>query len=243
MPKPSYLLFRWVLGRARRHVKERENMRFARTRVFGIARELFNAMGTKLYQTGSLDDPRDIFYLEVEEVLGFVKGTTTSGNLQGLASLRKKEFQRYQIEEPPGDRFETTGMVWHGNDFLGKEVAERSEVSLVLRGYGCCPGIIKGITKVVFSPRDDCLQRGEILVAKETDPGWIALFPLASGLLIERGSVLSHSAILARELGIPTIVGIARLTQTIKSGQFVEMDGARGTVTIIPDSGDLEGSI
>jgi phosphohistidine swiveling domain-containing protein len=238
LPAPRYLLFRWVLGRARRHIKDRENMRFARGRVFGLARELFNAIGEKLHHAGHLDDPHDIFYLEVEEIVGFVRGTTTSANLRGLVALRKREFQFYEKGEPPADRFETTGMVWHDNDFLGKGTPVGDDNSLVLRGHGCCSGVVMGITKVVSSPCDESLLKGEILVARETDPGWVSLFPLASGLLIERGSVLSHSAIVAREIGIPTIVGIRRLTQKIRSGQYVEMDGAKGTVTIVPDFED-----
>lgn len=237
---PRYLLFRWVLRRARRHVRYRENMRFARTRVFGVVRDLFNAMGKKLHQARHLDDPHDVFYLEVPEILGFVRGTITSPDLRGLAQSRRQEFQRYYEGEPPPDRFETTGTVWHDNDFLGKAATGQRDTSGVLRGHGCCPGMVKGAAKVITSPRKDRLEKGEILVAKETDPGWVTLFPLASGLLIERGGVLSHSAIVARELGIPTIVGIVGLTQTIRSGQCVEMNGAKGTVTIVSRVGELE---
>ncbi|MFH1575206.1 MAG: PEP-utilizing enzyme, partial [Acidobacteriota bacterium] len=237
---PGYLLFQWVLKRARRHVIDRENMRFARTRVFGVVRDLFNATGTKLYQGGHLDGPRDVFYLEVPEILGFVRGTVTSPDLRGLAQSRKQEFQRYYEEAPPPDRFETTGAVWHGNEFLGEAVTEQREDSPVLQGHGCCPGVVKGMVRVITSPHEDRLEKGDILVAKETDPGWITLFPLASGLLIERGSVLSHSAIVARELGIPAIVGIAGLTRTLRSGQYVEMDGARGTVAILSKGDDIE---
>ena len=74
---------------------------------------------------------------------------------------------------------------------------------------------------------------GEILVAERTDPGWVPLFPAASGLLVERGSVLSHSAIVAREMGLPTIVGIAGLTAAVADGAEIEMDGAAGTVRIL----------
>jgi pyruvate,water dikinase len=232
-PAPRYLLFRWVLRRARSHVKSRENMRFSRTRVFGIVRELFKAIGETLHRSGLLDDPQDVFYLEVEEIVGFVKGTTTSANLRGLVRLREQEFQDYREEEPPADRFETTGMVWHGNDFVDTRLALEGDDVLVLQGLGCCPGVVKGLARVVSSPHDHSLLQGEILVAKETDPGWISLFPLASGLLIERGSMLSHSAIVARELGIPTIVGISGLTHKIHTGQLLAMDGASGMVTIV----------
>jgi pyruvate,water dikinase len=77
------------------------------------------------------------------------------------------------------------------------------------------------------------LQPGEILVAKQTDPGWVTVFPLAAGILVERGSALSHSAIVARELGIPTIVGIPGLTERVRGAAEIEMDGAAGTVTLV----------
>ena len=84
-----------------------------------------------------------------------------------------------------------------------------------------------------MDPREATLQEGEILVAQQTDPGWVVLFPAASGLLVERGSLLSHSAIVARELNLPCVVSIQDVTKIIKTGDFVEMDGKSGTVTII----------
>jgi phosphohistidine swiveling domain-containing protein len=83
---------------------------------------------------------------------------------------------------------------------------------------------------VIRTPSEDARLEGEILVAERTDPDWVPLYPSVSGLLIERGSILSHSAIVAREMGIPTIVGILGLTSTLQTGQVVTMDGAAGTV-------------
>ncbi|MFA6342869.1 MAG: PEP-utilizing enzyme, partial [Fibrobacteraceae bacterium] len=78
---------------------------------------------------------------------------------------------------------------------------------------------------------------GEILVTLRTDPGWIPLYPSVSGLLVERGGLLSHSAIVAREMGLPTIVGIQGITQRLRSGMRIRMDGEKGTVTILDDAG------
>ena len=74
------------------------------------------------------------------------------------------------------------------------------------------------------------LEQGEILVAEYTDPGWIMLFPAASGILVERGSLLSHSAIVSRELGIPAVVGITGLLNSLNDGDEVELDGTTGKV-------------
>jgi pyruvate,water dikinase len=83
---------------------------------------------------------------------------------------------------------------------------------------------------LVRDPRSAVVRHGEIIVAERTDPGWIMIFPAASGLLVERGSLLSHSAIVARELGLPTIVSLAGVTAWLNDGDWVEMDGASGSV-------------
>ena len=100
----------------------------------------------------------------------------------------------------------------------------------ILTGVSCCPGIVKNKVKVILSPDDNVKLNGEILVAEKTDPGWVPLYPSISGLLIERGSVLSHSAIVARELGLPTIVGIKDLIKNIKDGQIIKMDAGKGII-------------
>jgi phosphoenolpyruvate synthase/pyruvate phosphate dikinase len=97
-------------------------------------------------------------------------------------------------------------------------------------GIGCCAGVVRGTVRVILDPRGAQLPAGSILVAEHTDPGWIMLFPSAKGLLVERGSLLSHSAIVARELGIPAVVSILGLTNWLRDGDLVELDGTHGTV-------------
>ena len=80
---------------------------------------------------------------------------------------------------------------------------------------------------------DDLNLNGEILVTSRTDPGWVPLYPSVSGLLVERGSLLSHSAIVAREMGLPAIVGIQGLTQTLRTGMRIRMDGKAGTIRVL----------
>ncbi|HVO83172.1 MAG TPA: PEP-utilizing enzyme, partial [Syntrophobacteria bacterium] len=82
----------------------------------------------------------------------------------------------------------------------------------------------------VRDPRRAEVTKGDILVAERTDPGWVMIFPAAAGLLVERGSLLSHSAIVAREMGIPAVVAIEGLTSWLHDGDWVEMDGAKGVV-------------
>ena len=89
----------------------------------------------------------------------------------------------------------------------------------------------QGKVRVVRDPKNAKIEQGEILVAEFTDPGWIMLFPAASGILVERGSLLSHSAIVSRELGIPAVVGITGLIDSLNDGDVVEFDGTTGDVT------------
>jgi pyruvate,water dikinase len=94
--------------------------------------------------------------------------------------------------------------------------------------------VVQGKVRVIRDAQDDLRLSGEILAAPRTDPGWVPLFPSASGLLIESGSVLSHSAIVARELGIPAIVGIRGLMAHVADGQEVRMDAGAGVVELEP---------
>jgi len=225
-------LFDFVIGQTRDRVRDRENLRFERTRVFGRVRRIFVELGKRLHALGVLDEARDIFFLEAEESMGFVEGAAVTTNLRTLAKLRKEEFAGF-ANDPPSDRFETLGVVYAGNAFQ----AVRASVPAAgdeRKGIGCCPGVVRGRARVILDPRNAVIHPGEILVAPRTDPGWIMLFPGAAGLLVEHGSLLSHSAIVAREMGIPAVVSVPELTSWLKTGDEVEMDGSTGRVTRLP---------
>lgn len=225
-------IFRRVLQNARLGVKNRENLRFARTRIYGLLRELLRAIGEDFAAEDLLTTADDVFYLEIDEVWDFIRGRAVTTDLKGLAALRKTEFDAYrrEVEKTPADRFETFGLPYHRNRYRGRPQPAAVGEDGVLRGIGCCPGVVTGPVKVLRAPSEDARLDGEILVAERTDPGWVPLYPSVSGLLIERGSILSHSAIVAREMGIPTIVGIAGLVSALETGQVVTMDGAAGTI-------------
>ena len=228
-------IFDAVLRRARARVRDRENLRFERTRVFGRVRRIVVELGKRFAAQGLLDEPRDVFHLEIHEVLGVVEGTATSIALRELASARRREYEVYRAMPAPAERFDTRGMVHQGNRFAGDEPAADDSRAIIeaKRGTGCYPGIVRGAVRIVRDPRGAALRSGEILVAERTDPGWVMLFPSAAGLLVERGSLLSHSAIVSRELGIPSVVGVAGLTQWLRTGDVVELDGRTGTVRLL----------
>lgn len=218
----------WAKGR----VRDRENLRFERTRVFGYARQLFLAMGQRLCEAGLLDQPRQIFLLEIEEVLRVVEGTTTTYDLRGLVALRQAEQARFATLPPLPNRVQTAGLTVTALPMACHRAQTPTTAALNThrQGIGCCAGVVHAPVRVVTDPRQTTVRPGEILVARFTDPGWITLFANAAGLLVERGSLLSHSAIVARELGIPAIVAIDGLLEWLTTGDVVEMNGATGLV-------------
>ncbi|MBL8204103.1 MAG: phosphoenolpyruvate synthase [Blastocatellia bacterium] len=227
------LVFHWVLRHARDRVRERENLRFERTRLFGRARRLFLELGQRFYADNLLDDPRDVFYLEVEEVLGFIEGAATTTDLRGMVAVRKVEFAQHRKMEAPADRFATHGAVHQGNQFRPIKTASIATLGDSRKGLACSPGIVRGKVRVVTDPRQAVLQPGEILVAERTDPGWVLLFASAAGLLVERGSLLSHAAIVSREMRLPAIVAIPGVTEWLQDGDEVEFDGSTGIVSVL----------
>ncbi len=232
-------LFRWVLRQARARVTARENLRFERTRVFGRVRRIFVEIGRRLVAEGRLDDHRDVFQLETEEVLGFIEGSATSDDLQPLVAARRAAYERFHRDPPPPERFETRGAVGlyetvEPTQPVGEEPPSNSSADgATLQGTGCCAGRVTGRARVITDPVGAEVREGEILVAERTDPGWIMLFPAAAGVLVQRGSMLSHSAIVARELGIPAIVSIPDLMRRVRTGDRLEMDGSSGRVTVV----------
>jgi pyruvate,water dikinase len=130
-------------------------------------------------------------------------------------------------------------MVYVGNAFKAKK-ASHAATGENRKGVGCCPGVVRGRARVILDPRNAEILPGEILVAPRTDPGWILLFPSAEGLLVEHGSLLSHSAIVAREMGIPAVVSIESLTAWLKTGDLVELDGSTGRVSRFQEDSHAE---
>jgi len=242
------LALKWVLANARRRLRDRENLRFERTRVFGRARQVFVECGRRLCAADELAQADDIFYLTVEEILGFVGGTAVSTDLKGLAALRQAEFAAYRQQPAPPDRFATRGPVYWG--LAAAEATDASDAlpSDARQGLGCAPGVARGAVRAIADPKQALgldgtpqLQAGTIVVARHTDPGWILLLTAAAGLIVERGSVLSHVAIVARELGIPTVVGLAGALTWLQDGDWVELDGSTGQVRKIREPSDGSG--
>ena len=234
------VVFKWVLKNARQRVRDRENLRFERTRVFGRVRMIVTEIGRRFYAADELNHPADVFYLEMDDLFGFAEGTACCTDLKGLVKVREAEFQKFAAASAPANRFVTRGMVHHANAFIDESPAPLapSTSGETRHGAGCCPGKITGRVRIVSDPKDIPSEYGCVLVAERTDPSWILIFPSAAAVLVERGSLLSHSAIVARELGIPTIVSIPGLTGWLKNGDTVSLDGSTGEVTRLAPAAD-----
>ncbi len=233
-----YRHVRGWLRYAQARVRDRENLRFQRTRLFGRVRRIFLAMGTQLAQAGILAQPRDVFYLELTELLGLVEGTSTLQDPAAQIALRRAAMQAALTRPAPPTRFWTYGAVCRSPRVV---VAQPLPTGTVQdhhqrQGTGCAQGRVRAPVRVIHDPRTESLRAGEILVASHTDPGWIAHFSQAAGILVERGSLLSHSAIVARELGIPAVVAVPGLLAWLRTGDIVELDGSSGRVIRHPPS-------
>ncbi len=222
--------FQFVLQKARDLVSNRENLRYERTRGFGMVRNMFSALGEQWHRAGKLENPRDIFYLELAEIMALEKAPFEE-SLKDKIKARQKKFAQYRQQVPPQERFCT-----YGPHFTDEYIYSSEKLDLTtqdLEGIGCCPGRVKAKVRVVTDPNEIDSLNGDILVTSSTDPGWVILFPTAAAIIVERGSLLSHSAIVAREMGIPCIVSVTGLLRTLKTGDEVLMDGRTGQIKII----------
>jgi pyruvate,water dikinase len=226
--------FKRTLLRSRAAIKYRENMRLARTRTFGLYRDIYLEIGTQLAFYGVLEEARDIFWLSVDELYAWHDGRAVQAEFKPLVSARKREYDGYHANELP-HHFITQDIPYLHNEYVYPHAEPQVLDGDTLKGTGCYPGIVDGTVRLIFSPEDELNLNGQILCTVRTDPGWAPLFPTASGLLVERGSTLSHSAVVARELGIPAIVGIPGLTTLLHDQQQVRMDGSSGVISWQPE--------
>ncbi|MBL1278698.1 MAG: hypothetical protein COA33_000365 [Fluviicola sp.] len=225
--------YNYILNKTRDLVSNRENLRYQRTRGFGMVRNMFSALGENLHSDKLIASPRDVFYLELNEIKK-LKENAFSPELSELILERKEEFNAFKKQEMPQERFFTYGNNFTDEYIYSLEKIEKAEEDL--SGIGCCPGIVKGTVRIVIDPNEIDSLNGDILVTSSTDPGWVILFPTASAIIVERGSLLSHSAIVSREMGIPCIVSVSGLLRTLKTGDQILMDGSTGKIKLLNET-------
>lgn len=228
-------IVRWAVGILRQVLHYREEGRYARSELFGYSKNIFRGMGHYLAQRGILEKTDDVFYLHIGELFGYFDGSGVTRNLAGLVALRKAELAQFETLRPvkeftsgdvvsnniPQERLHTPGC------FDGKH----------FQGIGSSAGKVRGIARIVHNPAlGGDLGEDSILIARETDPGWLFLMLAARGIVVERGSMLSHTAITGRKFGIPTVVAVPQATQLIRDGQPIEIDGGTGLVTLLDEA-------
>ncbi len=223
--------FMFALKGTQAAVRWRERARLKQALLYTRLRHVALRLGHWLLQEKMLADPEDVFYLEFDELLELVRSRQLpSGSVADCVALRKAEESEWVRQTPPDNFRLSPGESWSPAHV--QETMEIDESDDVLVGSGACGGVAEGRVLVALDVSDaEELQPGQILVTRQTDPGWAGVFFLIKGLVIERGGMLSHGAIIAREYGIPAVVGVKRATSIISTGQLVRVDGNRGQVT------------
>ncbi len=188
------------------------------------------AVGDQLVARGMLVDRSDVFCLSIDEAIAFATdNVTTAPSLPPMIEARRAELARCEALTPPDTLALASGATWFPPVDQAPTVEERGND--VLRGVGACAGVVAGRAAVVLdATAAGSLGAGTVLVTRQTDPGWAAVFFMVSGLVVERGGMLSHGAIIAREYGIPAVVGIRDATRLIRNDEYLRVDGNAGVV-------------
>ena len=202
----------------------REEMRLLRSNIFSLVRSIFMRIGIIFYEKGYILEPKDIFYLSVDEI--FDSYPNKDFDLLNIINKRKDEYLKYSSTILPSHF-----SLYEGD--LPEIIVETYEDKETLQGSASSPGYISGIVRVFNEFYIPDKIDFDILVTSHTDPGWVPLIGLSKGLIIEYGGILSHASIVSRELGIPAVVGVKNATKILKTGDFVEINGNLGSIIII----------
>jgi pyruvate,water dikinase len=179
-----------------------------------------NAISSELVRSGAIAAAGDVYFLEFDEVRVGLRGADLRGIVAGRRRLYDVELRRRRIPRL---------LLSDGTD-VEAAVMAKSPASGALAGTPASAGTATGTVRVILDPVGAHLEPGEILVAPSTDPGWTPLFMTAGALVMEMGGVISHGAVVAREYGIPAVVGVPDATTRLRTGQRVTVDGSAGTV-------------
>jgi pyruvate,water dikinase len=212
----------WTLSRVRGLVGLRESPKFLLIVALGVMREQLREVGLQLAATARIDQVDDIFFLD----LGDARRGLAGEDLRALVVERREAYQQ-ELKRRHIPRL----LLSDGTEPEAVAV-EVARADGALAGSPASTGTVTARARVVLDPVGAHLEPGEILVAPSTDPGWTPLFLTAGGLVMEMGGSNSHGAVVAREYGIPAVVGVPEATHKIETGQLITVDGAAGLVTL-----------
>ncbi len=220
-------LVRLAAGRARQLMGARESPKFFAVRMmYRVHRELLK-IGKEFVLSGELDAPDDLFYLTLSELKALA--SHADNDWRGLIRGRRGEYQRELLRRQVPRLLLSDGRAFY--EGLIEPAADANTV----QGSPVSPGRTEGRVRIVLDPRRAGLQPGEILVCPGTDPSWTPLFLSAAGLVMETGGMMTHGAVVAREYGIPAIVGVDHATERLHTGQRIRIDGSRGQIVILAE--------
>jgi len=218
----SFLL-KFLSKKAKHYLKNREELRLLRSQAFSYTRKLFIVIGKLFCDTKRIDKSEDIFYLTLNEIRQSIYGGRT--NLKTIIKKRKEDYKKYSSVELD------SVLITRGNETPTFRNNKKVVVTKTLQGKGCSRGTISGRITIMnkFKLPEKPL---DIVVVKHTDPGWTPLFGLCKGLIVENGGILSHAAIISRELNLPCIIGVKDATRILKEGSEVIMDASLGKIEV-----------
>jgi pyruvate,water dikinase len=205
---------RFLLRRVRALAGVREYPKFFAVRLLAAMRRVLAGAGADLVAAGRLDRAEDVFFLDLRDL-------RTPHDLRALAAANRQEYERERSRRAVPRVMTSTGETFY---------TAPTTTPGALVGTAASPGVYEGRVRVVFDPREAGLEPGEVLVAPGTDPAWTPLFLSAGALVMEIGGIMSHGSVVAREYGIPAVVGVAGATQQLHTGQRVRVDGENGLV-------------
>ncbi|MFI6595283.1 PEP/pyruvate-binding domain-containing protein [Nonomuraea sp. NPDC050536] len=211
-------IIRAALRRTRAYAGLRELPKFYAVKTLAAVRRSLQAVGAHL----PLDDPDDVFYLTLPEA----RSALAEPRPDELRTLVAERKQAYELESRR--RHVPRVMLSDGTE---PEALSTPAEEGALTGTPASSGTVTAPARVVLDPVGAHLEPGEILVCPSTDPGWTPLFLTAGGLVMEMGGAMSHGAVVAREYGIPAVVGVRDATHRITTGAEITVNGAAGTVT------------
>lgn len=236
MPNPAQArLARLLASRMRTLAGLRETPKFTIVRLLGIVRQMMLQSGAELAAAGLLAQADDIFFLRFEELAAENDEGGRMNDERGRREWRALAAQRRQVYERELRRRQIPRVLFSDGVAVYEGLGADSDDG-ALSGSPVSPGVAEGIVHVLFDPRDAQLAPGEILVCPGTDPSWTPLFLTAGGLVMEVGGLMTHGSVVAREYGIPAVVGVHEATQRLQTGQRVRVDGTAGRVVVIGET-------
>jgi phosphohistidine swiveling domain-containing protein len=219
-PRIPFLL-KPIAAAAASQLREREVRRDRMVRAIWVLRTLLREHGRRLVAAGLLADVDDVFYLLVDEL------DALPPDPAAVVARRRAQQRALELQVPP----EAFSGQWHPTPAPTAALASGE----VLHGMGVGGGRARGLVRVVHAGTIDDLQPGEVLVAKVTDIGYTPAFAYAAAVVTELGGPISHAAIVAREFGVPCVVNARGAATRLPTGTLIEVDGASGEVTVLPN--------